>query len=389
MASRTPGKRLLTHIVSLCDKVEYHTEVIYTGLKASAGTGEIHGFELVDELTPSKQSHGGKRTTFIINAKWSQPSLAYKEDSKFLVRSGAGWRDGEEYFRSLAKEQRPWWQEWTEELWAKKRQARWKATAVRILWPRRWIPALANRLFQKIEFLNLPAEIRNLIYSMVLPRRDIRPYKYTRDPPLRTRWTFFARPLRHSTSDLMRVNRKISQEYLYTLYRFCTFWFSDLDSLSRFFNGISTDNLALVRAVKLRLDAGDIFAAFEANFSADYLDSTRSHHLDQVMRSWKLERLIVEFPCGFQLQPPSVPFFGVCNLTWCKWIVKAVMEYCSTHTVAERVDFIGGPGFLPVEKRALAEVKARYQEMPYASMDPGNTGSLSYVCHSSQDKDLC
>ena len=224
---------------------------------------------------------------------------------------------------------------------------------------------------------------------MVLPRGDVRPCKYTSEPPLRTGWTFFARPLPHRTSELMRVSRKIYQEYSYTLYRFSTFWFSEMDSLSKFFTGISADNLALVRAIKLRFNAGDVFAAFGANFSADYLDSTRSHHLHQVMRSWKLEHLIVEFPCGFQLQPPSAPPFGVCNLTWCKWIVKAVMEYCSTHPVAERVDFIGGPGFLPEEQRALAEVKSRYREIPYASMDPGNTGSLSYVCHSSQDKDLC
>ena len=172
---------------------------------------------------------------------------------------------------------------------------------------------------------------------------------------------------------------KYYQEYSYTLYRFSTFWFSEMDSLSKFFTGISADNLALVRAIELRLNADNVFTTFGANLSADYLDSTRSHHLHQVMRSWKLEHLIVEFPCGFQLQPPSAPPFGVCNLTWCKSIVKAVMEYCSTPPVAKRVDFIGGPGFLP-EQRALAEVTLRYREIPYASTDPRNTGSLSYVC---------
>lgn len=48
------GKRLLSRIVSLCDETEYYAKTVYTGRKESAEAEEIHGFELVDDFTPSK-----------------------------------------------------------------------------------------------------------------------------------------------------------------------------------------------------------------------------------------------------------------------------------------------------------------------------------------------
>lgn len=214
---------------------------------------------------------------------------------------------------------------------------------------------------------------------MVLPGSDVRPFKYTSIPPHRTRWTFFARPLRRSACELMRANRQIYRELTYQLYRFGAFWFSDLESLRRFFTRTPAAHLALVRTVKLRLDTDDVFAAFRANFSAEYLEFNRQDGLEEVVGGWNLEHLIIEFPCGFQLLAPGSASFGICNLTWCKWIVKAVMEYCSVHAVAKRVDFVGGPGFLPEEKQALAGVKLMYKGMSYAGMNTSNTVSHSYV----------
>ena len=131
MASLTNRKRLLSCIVSSCDEAEYYTEVSLVDPKVSTCAGEIHRFKLVDDLTPSKHSHWGQMTQVIINVKWSPSTLAAKERSKFLVRSGAGWRDGDEYFRCLAKEQRPWRQESTEKFWAKKQRAQWMKITVR------------------------------------------------------------------------------------------------------------------------------------------------------------------------------------------------------------------------------------------------------------------
>ena len=45
------------------------------------------------------------------------------------------------------------------------------------------------------------------------------------------------------------------------------------------------------------------------------------------------------------------------------------MEYCSVHTVANRVDFVGGPRFLPEEKLELARVKRNYMDFSYADLD--------------------
>lgn len=43
------------------------------------------------------------------------------------------------------------------------------------------------------------------------------------------------------------------------------------------------------------------------------------------------------------------------------------------------IAFLGGPGFLPEEKRALVEVMLIHNSMPSARVDILNTGSLSYV----------
>ena len=131
MASLTNRKRLLSCIISSCDEAEYYTQVSLVDPKVSPCTGGIHRFELVDDLTPSKHGHWGKMTQVIINVKWAPSTLAAQKRSKFLVRSGAGWRDGDEYFRCLAKEQRPWRRESTEKFWAKKRRAQWRKTTVR------------------------------------------------------------------------------------------------------------------------------------------------------------------------------------------------------------------------------------------------------------------
>lgn len=219
---------------------------------------------------------------------------------------------------------------------------------------------------------------------MVLPDHEVRPFKYTSIPPQRTMWAFFSPPLRRSAAELMRANRQIYQELTYQLYRFSAFWFSDLRSLRRFFTQMPATHLALVRTVKLRLDTDDVLLAFRANFSAEYLASSRQYGLEEVVSGWKLEHLIIEFPSGFQLLAPRSASFGICNLTGCKWIVKAVMEYCSVHAVAKRVDFVGGPGFLPEEKQALAEVKLMHEGMSYASMNANSTESLSYVFFSFQ-----
>lgn len=131
MASLTNQERLLSSIVSSCYEAEYFTEeVSLVDPKVSTCAGETHRVKLVDDLTPSKHSHWG-RMTQVINVKWSPSTLAAEKRSKFLVRSGAGWRDGDEYFRCLAKEQRPWRRESTEEFWAKKRCAQWRETTVR------------------------------------------------------------------------------------------------------------------------------------------------------------------------------------------------------------------------------------------------------------------
>lgn len=194
-------------------------------------------------------------------------------------------------------------------------------------------------------------------------------------------WTFFARPLRRSALELMRVNRQVYQESTYMLYRFSTFWFSEMQSLTSFVNGISAANLALVRTVRLRLGAEELYDAFQANFSAAYVSSS-IRDLDHVVSLWNLDHLIIEFPYGFQLHPPWTPPFGVCTVVWCKWIIKAVMDYCSARpvaTVAKRVDFLGGPGFLPGEQWALAQVKLMHNSMSFASMDVMSTGTLEYV----------
>lgn len=213
---------------------------------------------------------------------------------------------------------------------------------------------------------------------MVFQAHEVRPFKYRNDPPVRTMWTFFARPWRRSAPELMRVNRQVYQESTYMLYRFSTFWFSEMPSLTSFVNSISPANLALVRTVRLRLGAEELFDAFQANFSAAYL-SHRLYDLDHVVSLWNLDHLIIEFPYGFQLQPPWTPPFGVCTVVWCKWIVKAVMDYCSARAVAKRVDFLGGPGFLPEEQRALAEVKLMHSSMSYNDMDIMNTTVLKYI----------
>ncbi|MCJ1424425.1 hypothetical protein MMC29_002313, partial [Sticta canariensis] len=211
----------------------------------------------------------------------------------------------------------------------------------------------------KIEFLRLLAEIRNRTYSMVLLGSDVRPFKYTNSPRLLRGETFF----------------QIYQELTYQLYQFSAFWFSDLESLKWFFTRTSAAHLALVRTVKLRLDLDDVLTAFRAKFSAEYLESNRQPGLEEIMSGWDLEHLFIEFPCGFQLQPLAP--YGYCNLICCKWVVKAVMEYCSVHVVAKRVDFVGGSGCMPEERQALAEVKLTYSSISYASMDTSNFQSTS------------
>ena len=183
-----------------------------------------------------------------------------------------------------------------------------------------YVMAVADRFWpklidsQRIDFLRLPAEIRNMIYSLMIPVRDFRPYKYTNCPPLRTGWMFSAPSLRNSAHELTQVNRQIRNESTYFLYRLGKFWFSDLQSLTDFNRQVLATNLALIKTLRLRLDAEDVLNAFRANFLAAYLES-RCFDLERVVGGWNLEHLIIEFPCGFQLQPPFAP--SLCNQAWC------------------------------------------------------------------------
>ena len=181
--------------------------------------------------------------------------------------------------------------------------------------------AIADRFWlklidsQRIDFLRLPAEIRNTIYSLMVPVRNFRPYKYTNGSPLRIGWMFFTPSLRNSAHQLTQVNRQIRNESTYFLYRLGKFWFSDLQSLTDFNKWVLATNLALIKTLRLQLDTGDVLNAFKANFSAPYLES-RCFDLERVTGRWNLKHLIIEFPYGFQLRSPFAP--SLCNQTWCK-----------------------------------------------------------------------
>lgn len=70
MESQLSSKRPLSCVVSSCDKAKYYTNVLLVDPKVSTGASEIHRFELMDKLRPTKRSHRGKATN-IINVKWS------------------------------------------------------------------------------------------------------------------------------------------------------------------------------------------------------------------------------------------------------------------------------------------------------------------------------
>lgn len=99
----------------------------------------------------------------------------------------------------------------------------------------------------------------------------------------------------------------------YLLYQVSAFWLSDFQSLTKFFTCIRAINLALVRTVKFRLDADHIFAAFRANFSVKRLKLNRQYDLEEVVSGCKLKHLIIELPCGFQVELPSIVLFSICN----------------------------------------------------------------------------
>lgn len=80
-----------------------------------------------------------------------------------------------------------------------------------------------------------------------------------------------------------------------------------------FFTRIRAINLALVCTLKFQLDADHIFTAFRANFSVKHLKLNRQYDWEEVVSGCKLKHLIIELPCGCQLELPSIVSFSICN----------------------------------------------------------------------------
>lgn len=280
------------------------------------------------------------------------------------------------------------------------------------------------------KFLELPLELRELIYNFAYP--IIYPYFYTGN--VRGRFQAEYDYCIHSSHNvrlcssplpMLLVNRQVNEEATNTIYRSATFWFCDIDDLYKFTYAQDGTHLGPVRNMTLAFYP-DFRCLRALGEDVDrMLDRTyyRKPRCDQTCRSSRLDRLTIEIQhrCGWTTRNRvnsevlgGIPPFKY--ITMWKWIITATMRWNDGWKLAKAVkltEALQGQrwsidiekeeknpmrkpssgkslshtpvevyrrrGFSPFERQELATAKAMYKYLRYYAVRGDSPGIHEYT----------
>ena len=261
------------------------------------------------------------------------------------------------------------------------------------------------------KFLELPLELRELIYIFVYP--IIYPYFYAGNVQDRFRaeydfCTHSSHNIRLCSSPLpmLLVSRQVNEEATNTIYRSATFWFCSIDDLYKFTHAQDDAHLGRVRNMTLAFYP-DFRCLRALGENVDHMLSRIYHgkpRCESAFRSSRLDRLTIEIQhrCNWttrNLANVDIPPFKY--ITMWKWIITATMRWndvykrakavkltealegqlCSIDIEKEeknpvknfssgkclplRIEVYRRRGFTPSERQELATAKAMYKHLRY------------------------